>query len=1035
MKPITLTITAFGPYAGRQVIDFSQLENRKMFVISGKTGAGKTTIFDALSFAMYGKPSGDQRSASEMRSQFADPKQPTEVSLLFQLKGRTFFIRRSPQQEKPKARGGGMTTVGAAAELYEKKADGSDELLAANVRDTDEKVNELIGLEANQFRQILMIPQGEFQKLLISGSQEKEKILQKLFQTSFYKRVEDVLKERADALKKKAGKAAGQQAALLKSLPAYSLEMRQLLEEEEVQKEAIFKQLDLDLLEMNKQHKALQQEIDETSRRRDFLLGERERGIARNAQFDRLENAIRNKNQLDERKEEIERKESQINWAVKAEKIVSYEMLEKNAGQTAHTAIERKDEAEKAMQEAARIHEKAESQFKKQQDLQPVRNESAKQLQKLQSMEESVKIYQKTADEVKAAEERLTKIKQEGLVLLKKDQESLNSEQEVEQALISLQTSREKYLEAGYLIEKLKALLDQFQELSAARRVLKEQEEKEKAARLQAEKTAEYAANSRKQLQRLRDEWSRGQAAVLAGQLKEGEACSVCGALHHPNPAAAEASYVSERELEEAEKQAGRYNEENKQAEQNWMEVRFAMKNTQENVANSEKKLQKDFQVEETEARLKQADRNYQKAKQDMERKAKLEQELLRVKQLRKQSAEKLEENKTAEISENTNLIEKKSLLHQLEQAVPEPMREHSYFQAELSRLKKETELMQKQFEQAAEKAQKSTISWKEAQSVFKERQQSQKEAEAAWQEANAVFLQACKEAGFESMECYQTARQLAQSLADLKGEVKQYEQSQRELFLLITELKDALKGSVRADIVKFEEDIELLNPTLAHLTAQSASITAQIKDSIRIQESIKKIAGQIAEAEEAYRLAGHLYEVTHGKNELKVTFERYVLASFLEDILASANTRLTRMTNGRFQLQRLKERSKGNAQSGLDLLAFDQYTGASRHVKTLSGGETFKAALALALGLAEVVQNYAGGVSLETMFVDEGFGTLDPESLDQAVETLMDIQADGRLVGIISHVPELKERIDARLEVGQSDTGSKAKFVFTGEG
>ncbi|MCP3764609.1 SMC family ATPase [Domibacillus sp. A3M-37] len=1035
MKPVTLTMTAFGPYAGRQVIDFSELENRKMFVISGKTGSGKTTIFDAISFAMYGKPSGDHRSASEMRSQFADPKQMTEVALLFQLKGRTFFIKRTPQQEKPKSRGGGMTTAGAAAELYEKKADGSEELLAANVRDTDEKMNELIGLEANQFRQILMIPQGEFQKLLMAGSQEKEKILQKLFQTSFYKRVEDVLKEKSDALKKEAGKAADQQIALLKNLPAYSLDMRNLLEQETIQKDAIFTQLDIDLTEMNKQYELLQKHVKDVSSHRDFLLGERERGLSRNAQFDRLETALQEKEQLDEKKEAIKTSQSQIDRAERAEKLLSYEMVEQKARQAAEAAIKRRNEAAIAMQEANRLFEQASERLKKEQDLQPARDESAKQLQKLQSIKDAVYAYRSAADDAKKAEERLENIKQAVLHVMKKDQDISGTEQEVEQSLHALQSSKETYLETGHLIEKLRALLDQFHELTVAQNVLREQENLEEAARQQAEKTAASAAASLEELRHIRIEWNKGQSAMLARQLKEGEACSVCGAVHHPNPAKANISQLSEQELEEAEKQAERHNQENRNAEQKWTEARYSLKSARDNVEKLEKKLPADFQVEKAAAHLKQAEKSRKQAEQDMIKKEKLEKQLLNVKQQKKQLTAQLEQNRIEEMNANSAFIQSKSTLQQLEQAIPEPMRNSDYFTKELDRLGKETTGLQNQYEQAMEAVQKANIARQTAESVFNERMQAVQNAKSMLHEAKSAFLQKCEEAGFGSLDRYKEATQLIESLAEMKDVVQQYEQKQRDLLLLITELKTALDGCIRTDIVKLEEEIYTLNEELARWTDQAASITAQIKESIRIRGSVEEIAGQMARAEEAYRLAGHLYEVAHGKNELKVTFERYVLASFLEDILAAANTRLTVMTNGRFLLERLTERSKGNAQSGLDLLVFDQYTGANRHVKTLSGGESFKAALALALGLAEVVQNYAGGVSLETMFVDEGFGTLDPESLDQAIETLMDIQADGRLVGIISHVPELKERIDARLEVGQSNTGSKAKFVFTGEG
>lgn len=209
--------------------------------------------------------------------------------------------------------------------------------------------------------------------------------------------------------------------------------------------------------------------------------------------------------------------------------------------------------------------------------------------------------------------------------------------------------------------------------------------------------------------------------------------------------------------------------------------------------------------------------------------------------------------------------------------------------------------------------------------------------------------------------------------------------------------------------------------------------IQTDISQNEGIYRRVNDINEGIKELEAQYLTVGHLAEIARGQNTNRITFERYVLASFLEDILLVANERLRKMTSGRYELIRKNDRSKGNVQSGLELLVFDQFTGQERHVKTLSGGESFKASLALALGLADIVQQHAGGVSLETMFIDEGFGTLDPESLDHAIEALMDIQSSGRLVGIISHVPELKERIDARLEVISSQNGSRTEFRISG--
>ncbi|WP_050182774.1 AAA family ATPase [Domibacillus robiginosus] len=1034
MKPVTLTITAFGPYAGRQVIDFSALESRKMFVISGKTGSGKTTIFDAISFAMYGKPSGDHRSASEMRSQLADPKQLTEVSLLFELKGRTFFIRRTPQQEKPKARGGGTTTAAATAELYEKKSDGTEELLAANVRDTDEKMNELIGLEANQFRQILMIPQGEFQKLLMAGSQEKEKILQKLFQTSFYKRVEEILKEKSDVLKKEAGRAADQQMALLKSLPAYSSSMEKLLEEEPLQKAAVFQQLEVDLAEMDKQIAALQEKIQSAGIRRDFLLGERERGLARNTQFDRLERAHVEKQELDEKRDSIHQCRLKIEGAERAANLQSYEMMEKRAYQAALTAQKRKSEAEAAVQNARRLYKESAEHLEREENRRPEREEWEGKVKQLQAMKEAVYAYQGATGDAEQTKERLEATKQASRRLTQRIHDLSETEKGIEESLHAFGSLKEIYLKAGYEIEKLTALVEQFGELSAAQSSLDKFEKEEKAARDQFQQTAEAAAEAAEQLSRTREKWHKSQAVMLARQLKDGEACSVCGSLHHPAPAKGGEAALTEQALEEAEKQANRFQQKSRLAEQKWIESRFAREHVKETVTKLKEKLSFDFGVEEAKKRLVEAEKNRRQTEQKLVQKEELEQRHRDVCKQRKQLESQLEQTRRQEMDDHAAFIQAQSTLQQLEQAVPEHMRNSDRFSRELEHTEQTLAILEQRYEQAAKDAQKNYTALEAAASVLEERHQTLQETETGYHEAHETFQTKRQQAGFLLTEQYVEAKGWLDSLAKMKEAVQQYDQKEHDLFRLIHELTAALEGYERVEIDKLEAEIQALNEEAAAWTSEASSIAACAKDSRRIRQSVESAAERMAQAEEAYRLSGHLFEVTHGRNDLKVTFERYVLASFLEEILAAANTRLTAMTNGRFLLERLTERSKGNAQSGLDLLVFDQYTGASRHVKTLSGGESFKAALALALGLAEIVQNYAGGVSLETMFVDEGFGTLDPESLDQAIETLMDIQADGRLVGIISHVPELKERIDARLEVGQSNTGSKAKFVFTSE-
>ncbi len=293
------------------------------------------------------------------------------------------------------------------------------------------------------------------------------------------------------------------------------------------------------------------------------------------------------------------------------------------------------------------------------------------------------------------------------------------------------------------------------------------------------------------------------------------------------------------------------------------------------------------------------------------------------------------------------------------------------------------------------------------------------------------AFIKKLAEQGFTSYKHYEGAKRSEDELQQLVERIRVYREELRSVTDRYNELAQLLADVKKPDLEHLRQTFEEMNKILGLLQDEYNGLFMKKRTNEAILEKVERINEELKELEERYKIIGHLYEISKGQNTYRITFERFVLAAFLDDILTQANVRLTKMTSGRYQLLRKTDRSKGTAQSGLELLVFDQYTGQERHVKTLSGGESFKAALSLALGLAEVVQNHAGGVSLETMFIDEGFGTLDPESLDQAIEALIDIQSSGRLVGIISHVPELKERIDARLEVYAGQTGSRTEFQF----
>lgn len=284
---------------------------------------------------------------------------------------------------------------------------------------------------------------------------------------------------------------------------------------------------------------------------------------------------------------------------------------------------------------------------------------------------------------------------------------------------------------------------------------------------------------------------------------------------------------------------------------------------------------------------------------------------------------------------------------------------------------------------------------------------------------------------GFPTYRSYSDSKLLEKEVEKLKASVQAYREECRSVSDRLRDLEETLKDITIPNTEDLQNKLKTIIEEADKLQEEHTNMLIKQKENKEIYNQVIAINRQVKDLENQYKLVGHLYDISRGQNAQRITFERYVLASFLDEILLQANSRLNKMTSGRYQLVRKSDRSKGNVQSGLELLVFDQYTGQERHVKTLSGGESFKASLALALGLCDVVQNFAGGISLETMFIDEGFGTLDPESLDQAIETLMDIQNSGRLVGVISHVPELKDRMEIRLEVIAGQTGSTTRFEY----
>ncbi|EAC3709826.1 SMC family ATPase [Listeria monocytogenes] len=1019
MRPIKLTMQAFGAYAKKEVIDFEKLGTEQIFVISGKTGAGKSTIFDAISFAIFGKANTFDRESFSMRSHFATDKEVTEVTLVFRLKDKIYQISRIPQQEIAKQRGNGTTTSPQKAELYELIGD-EMKLLASSVRDVNTKMEELIQLNVDQFRQILMIPQGEFRELLVSDSKEKEVILQRLAHTVYYEKIENLLWEKqkeAEILVVEARKKVAELAEL--SLPGVEVAGKttseiSVLQTEAMQREqAILVELETELSVIRKQ---TSEAVEKVTLAKEQLLD-----------WQNLDAYTAEVAKLETEKDLYQAIEVRIEAAKRASNLRSQDALcirlkeqleaaEKNEKQVAI-------EAERVASQFSHAKKQKETLAEKEAELEA----NKRTLFQLEEMEpkiielEAVTIQKRCAElDWKEATNHLEKV-------VGSEQEIIAEMQMMEAKLAEVNQAELANLEAINERTTIETSIEKNQELVNKRVKMagwdkQKQVEEQTLAELLTEKTEIETTIKREELKRQQE-----QAATLAIHLHDGDACPVCGSVSHPELA----KFGESANLETLEVASAKLNEKQQ-----------AIHSAEKSISQFEWQLNEwaeiaDVNLAEVEQTLAE---NIQQAKN-----LTAQIETLQAKVAQKETIQatletlKINQNK-AEIEKNNIAVQVENLhqqvqlaagkLNYLEQSIPADLRDKAVFEHKKNELNTSIQTHIEQAERvdaAFRQAEKATT---QLESTLASAQKAILSAQEALQEQREIFKTAMKQNDFSSYDAYKQALMSAEELKSQEEQLADFERKRHLAISRQADLTEKLKDKQKPNIEQLEfvmrEKQQQLGQSEENTIKQREFVTKRKELIENYQNSIQSVE----KAEANYADIGLLADAARGKNARRLTFERYILAMFLDTIIHRANHRLSKMTSGRFELQRKTEKAKGNVQSGLELEVFDEYTGLTRHVKTLSGGESFKTSLALALSLAEVVQEMAGGISLETMFIDEGFGTLDPESLEAAVECLLETQENGRLVGIISHVPELKERISARLEVTATNHGSTTKFI-----
>lgn len=912
MRPTRLTLSAFGPYAGVETLDLSRLGDRGLYLITGDTGAGKTTIFDAITFALYGEASGQNREAGMLRSKYAAPENLTYVELEFLYRGQTYTVRRNPEYLRPKSRGTGFTTQKADASLI--YPDGRSPVTKS--REVTRAVTQLLGLDRSRFTQIAMIAQGDFLKLLLAKTEERSVIFRELFHTGRYQSFQEQVK----------GEAAEQERSFRTLSQSFLQSVARLRGPEEGELAQALTELQArtvpGLLEETLTLVSRLCEADrEAWQRAEAGLKETEEGLTQaQRQLDRARQIAGMKTELMQLRSQLERS-----------------LTRQKQAEQALTAAKAQQPRQEALNRQIAAGEKSLPQYNRLDQLKREEQAAGDRLQALRR--------QLAQGKVREAEDQ-TK--------LTRMQAELGQLDGVEAELAALQGQSERLETAERQLSGLekqqKALLAGEQALTLA-----QQNYRRAAGRLE---------EHRERYRHMERAFLDSQAGLLARTLEEGKPCPVCGALHHPSPALPHEDAPTQEVLE-AEKQS----QERAEQEANRLSRQAAALRGQQEEAK--RRLLDQLELEEQET----IDGGLTRQRQSLIRqRAELSRSLTQC-QNRQQRKDRLKEERPA-------------------------------------------------LEEALQSAHQQLQDW-EKQLV--EAQTAQQGWRREW-EALAQTL------------TFSSQREASEHIAALQAELQQLRQ-RLDQAQKAWEKSSAETERLRGKKTALEDQLpQEPGPALEEALRQQQEWTKQkqeaqtLRDSLRLRLSQNQTArGELEgtgkaleETERRLRWLKALSDTVNGRVAAKdkVTLETYIQMTWFDRILARANLRLMVMTGGQYELFRQQTADNQRSQSGLELEVLDHYNGTRRSVRTLSGGEAFQASLSLALGLSDEVQSAAGGIRLDTMFVDEGFGSLDEEALNQAVNALNGLSQGSRLVGIISHVSELKERIDRQIVVTKAREG-----------
>ena len=920
MRPTKLTISAFGPYAEKITLDLDRLGENGLYLITGTTGAGKTSIFDAIAYALYDKPSSDIRDDSMLRSKYASPSAETYVELEFICRDQRYTVRRNPEYERPKARGNGTTVQSAKAELQ--YPDGK--IVNKNKKEVTRAIETILGIDRNQFLQIAMIAQGDFLRLLLAKTDERKAIFRQIFKTQTFEKIQLRLKEDAKRM-------SAELSDSRKNILAYAKNIvcapnHYLIHEAEAAKNGEFP---------TDQIVKLLETLVEDDQTLDGQLS---------VKAEKFAEAIAIANSNIGKAEEYQKNKAAIRE--KKEKLPDLLNALDNAGERL--------EAQKARQT---LRDQTDASIAAIEALLP-------QYDMLETLREETALLDRklTADitALRNAESDFRQ-KEQNLQRMKKQQDEL---QDAGSKKEQLETAKSKLLEEQRTLE---VLLD---DLSGYAKLTNDCRQRQKDYLL----LASEARRAAELYNRMNLAFLNEQAGIMASMLTDGEPCPVCGSLHHPAPAGASPFAPSEEDLKKMKKIA---DEAQSKAEKKSFECARVNGQAETEHARLQKKISELFES-------RQPDDAHDII---VDRLSAVRRNLLAV---------------TAAVTEENNRLSVKETLDRL---VPHEERELELLRTKINGLNQ-------------------SISAAHA---------KQEEKENRMASMHATFKYPDKTAALATLTLLRQQKELLRKALD--EAVSRFNQTDKAISALkgeISSLEKIVGNTVEIDLETEKKNLSELTDMNRLIQKEISAVSSRLFINRRCLEQIGKASKKACEIEKNYLWLNTLSETASGTlgGKEKIMFETYVQMEYFDRILRRANLRLHRMTGGQYDMIRHEVKGDYKTQAGLELDVIDHYNGSVRPVHSLSGGESFKASLSLALGLSDEIQACAGGVRLDCMFVDEGFGSLDDESLRLAISVLQELTEGNRLVGIISHVSELKTKIEKQIIVTKEIGGSHCRIV-----